>query len=84
MAVSTRATVVVADHSPSPNQEYIHESDDRITSLITLLLIMSTADPVDDRLFDLNTDDKRVAVDVVDRWKQIRADDVNSAARKLL
>ena len=74
----------MADHSPSQNYEYIHDSDDRITSLITLLLTMSTADPVDNRLFDLNTDDQRVAVDVVDRWKQICADDVNSAARKLL
>ena len=76
--------VAVADHIPSPNHEYIHDSDhfddyapvDYVDDLI--------ADHVDDRPVDLNTGYQRVAVDVVDRWNQIRVVDVNSAARKLL
>ena len=86
LVVSTRiiVTVAVADHTPSPNHEYIHDSDhlddyapvDHVDGLIS--------DPVDDHLVDFNTGYQRVAVDVVDCWKQIRVVDINNAARKLL
>ena len=77
----------MTDHSPSPspnpNYEYILDSDHLIDYIPVDHVDVLMSDTVNDLLIDLNTGDQHVAADVVGRWKQIRVDDVNSAARKL-
>ena len=94
LAFSTRIieALAAADHSPSPcsnpNYEYIHHSDHLVDTVPVDYLPVDhvdglMSDPVDDLLIDLNTGDQHVAIDVVGRCKQIRVDDVDSAAREL-
>ena len=82
--------------SPSQNHEYIIDSNHLVDYAPVDHVDVLMSDPVDDPLIDLNTGDQHiaadvdlntgdqhVAADVVGRWKQIRFDDVNNAARKL-
>ena len=77
--------MAAADHIPSPssNDEYIIDSDHLVDYAPVDHVDGLMSDPVDDPLIDLNTGDQHVAADFVGRCKQIRVDDVNSAARKL-
>ena len=85
LGVSNRKieAVAVADHSPSPNHEYILDSDHLVDyTPVDHVGDGLMSDPVDDPLIYLNTGDQHVAADV-GRWKQIRVDDVNCTAHKL-
>ena len=85
LTVSVRIIDAMSDHSPSPNPnyEYILDSDHIVYYVPVDHVDGLMSDPVDDLLIDLNTGDQHVAADVAGRWKQIRVDDVVSAARKL-
>ena len=67
MAVSTTIIEAAADHSSSPNHEYILYSDHLVIYAHVDHIDGLMSNPVDDPLIDLNTGDQHVAADVVGR-----------------